>query len=53
MKIRFVLSRDAEKFNEQEVTLRLKEQVPGTAQFTVYKTRKYLVRRSFTSDFDF
>jgi uncharacterized protein (TIGR02687 family) len=53
MKIRFVLSRDADKFNEQEVTLRLEEQVPGTAQFTVYKTRKYLVRRSFTSDFDF
>jgi uncharacterized protein (TIGR02687 family) len=53
LKVRFVLSREADQANGQEVVLRLEEQVPGTSHFKEYKTTKYLLRRSFTSDFDF
>ena len=53
LKTRFVLSRDADKANGQEVILRLDEQVSGTSHFKEYKSVKYLMRRSFTSDFDF
>lgn len=51
-KIRFILSRDAEKMNGQEVELRLEEKVDGTSHYNRYKTAKYTLRRSFTSDFD-
>jgi len=53
MKVRFVLSRSADELNGQEVYLRLEEQVSGTSHFKEYKTSKYLLRRSFTGDFDF
>jgi len=51
--VRFVLTRKADEANEQEVILRLDEQVPGTSHFKEYKSIRYLMRRSFTSDFDF
>lgn len=50
---RFILSRKADAYNEQEVILKLEEAVPGTSYFQEYKTARYLLRRSFTSDFDF
>lgn len=53
VKVRFVLSREADQSNNQEVVLRLDEQVSGTSHYKEYKTAKYLMRRSFTSDFDF
>ena len=53
LKVRFVLSREAEAANNQEVTLRLESPVTGTSHYSEYKTLKYLMRRSFTSDFDF
>jgi len=53
LKIRFVLSQKADDLNEQEVYLRLEEQEPGTAYFKEYKSARYVIRRSFTSDFDF
>lgn len=53
LKIRFVLSQKADDLNEQEVYLRLEEQEPGTAYFKEYKSVRYVMRRSFTSDFDF
>lgn len=53
LKVRFVLSRTADDLNGQEVYLRLEEPVPGTSHFQEYKTSKYLMRRSFTGDFDF
>jgi len=52
-KIRFVLSQKADDLNEQEVYLRLEEQESGTAYFKEYKSTRYVIRRSFTSDFDF
>ncbi len=51
--IRFVLSRKAEQANEQEVFLKLEEQVADTSHYREYKSRRYLLRRSFTTDFDF
>jgi hypothetical protein len=53
LKVRFVLTRKADDLNEQEVYLRLEEQLPGTSYFKEYKSVRYIIRRSFTSDFDF
>lgn len=52
-RIRFVLTRKADEANQQDVFLRLEEKLAGTSHYTEYKSRKYLMRRSFTSDFDF
>ena len=53
LQVRFVLTREADKVNGQDVLLRLEENVTGTSHYKEYKSLKYLVRRSFTSDFDF
>lgn len=51
--VRFILTRQADQANGQEVTLRLDEQYAGTTHSTTYKSLRYTIRRSFTSDFDF
>jgi len=53
LQVRFVLSRKADEANGQEVFLRLEEQHAGTSHYKEYKSLRYLMRRSFTSDFDF
>ncbi|MEA3350767.1 MAG: BREX-1 system phosphatase PglZ type A, partial [Chloroflexota bacterium] len=53
VKAQFVLSRKAEQANDQEVFLRLEEPVPNTRHYREYKSIRYTLRRSFTSDFDF
>ncbi|MCG8613004.1 MAG: BREX-1 system phosphatase PglZ type A, partial [Pseudomonadales bacterium] len=53
LQVRFVLSRKADEANGQEVVLRLDEQHAGTSHYKEYKSLRYLMRRSFTSDFDF
>ncbi|WP_426427031.1 BREX-1 system phosphatase PglZ type A [Pseudomonas palmensis] len=53
LSVRFILSRQAEEANNQQVELRLEEQVEGTSHFTRYKAARYTIRRSFTSEFDF
>lgn len=53
LKLRFVLTQEADDANGQEVNLRLDERVSGTNQVKEYKTQSYTLRRSFTSDFDF
>lgn len=53
MQIRLLLTRQADQANGQEVILRLDEQVAGTTHFREYKSARYLIRRSFTTDFDF
>jgi uncharacterized protein (TIGR02687 family) len=53
MRVQFVLTRAAEAANNQEVILKLEEQVPDTAHYREYKSARYTLRRSFTSDFDF
>jgi len=51
--VRFVLTRKADEANGQDVILRLEERLPGTSHYREYKSVRYLMRRSFTSDFDF
>ena len=53
MQKRFILSRKADAFNEQEVILKLEEAVPGTSYHQEYKSARYILRRAFTSDFEF
>ncbi|MGD9733659.1 MAG: BREX-1 system phosphatase PglZ type A [Desulfamplus sp.] len=53
IKVRFILTRKADESNEQEVFLKLEELVSGTSYYKEYKSAKYVIRRSFTSDFDF
>ena len=53
MQVRFVLTRKADEANGQEVILRLEEKHAGTSHYKEYKSLRYLMRRSFTSDFDF
>jgi uncharacterized protein (TIGR02687 family) len=53
VRVRFVLSSKADEINNQNVYLKLKEREPDTSHYKLYKSRSYLLRRSFTSDFDF
>lgn len=53
LQIRFVLTKQADEANGKEVSLRLEELVSDTSHYREYKSVKYVVRRSFTSDFDF
>lgn len=53
LQVRFVLTREADEVNGQEVALRLLEKHAGTTHETEYKSLRYTMRRSFTSDFDF
>lgn len=53
IQVRFVLTRKAEEANGQEVILKLEEKHAGTSHYKEYKSLRYLMRRSFTSDFDF
>lgn len=53
LQVRFVLTRKADEANGQEVILKLEEQHGGTSHYKEYKSIRYTMRRSFTSDFDF
>jgi uncharacterized protein (TIGR02687 family) len=53
IKLRFILTQEADQANGEQVTLRLDEPVSGTSHFQEYKSLRYTLRRSFTSDFDF
>ena len=50
---RMLLSQDANEFNNNTVEFRLEEQISNTTQWRVYQRAQYLLKRSFTSDFDF
>lgn len=51
--VRMLLSQDAAEFNSHMVEFRLEEQIPNTTQWRIYQRAQYLLKRSFTSDFDF
>jgi len=51
--VRFILTRDADSANNQQVELRLEENVQGTTHYRTYRKATYQLRRSFTTDFDF
>lgn len=52
-RVRFVLTSEADAANGQDVLLRLDERVGDTSHYKPYRSARYLLRRSFTSDFDF
>ncbi len=49
---KFVFSREADAFNQQEILLRLEEPVAGKAQFALYQEFAFNMRRASESDFD-
>jgi uncharacterized protein (TIGR02687 family) len=51
--IRFIFTRESNQANNNEVVLRLDEQIANTTHYQEYKSLRYMMRRSFTSDFDF
>lgn len=53
LRVRLVLSREADDFNEQEVYLKLTRKHKGTTHDENLGSLPYIIRRSFTSDFDF
>ena len=52
LKIRMVLSKEADAYNQQQVYLKLEEKVSETSHYQEYKAVSYTLRRSFTSDFE-
>lgn len=53
VRLRLLLSKQADQYNGQEVILKLEEQHGTTSHYKEYRTSRYMLRRSFTSDFDF
>lgn len=52
-KTRFILTREAGAKGDLEAELRLYERHGDTSHFKDYKSVRYVIRRSFTTDFDF
>ena len=40
-------------YNNQEVTLNLDEKYKNTSHFQTYKSTQFIIKRTFTNDFDF
>lgn len=53
MPLKFLLSREADRFNNQDVILRLRERVGKTSVYQDHATQRFQLRRGMTSDFDF
>ncbi|MFC3088149.1 BREX-1 system phosphatase PglZ type A [Tabrizicola soli] len=50
---KFLLSREADRFNNQDVILKLRERVGKTSHYEDYATHRFQLRRGMTTDFDF
>jgi uncharacterized protein (TIGR02687 family) len=50
---KFLLSREADKFNNQDVLLKLRERVGKTSHYQYYAVHNFQLRRGITTDFDF
>ena len=46
-------NQEADDYNGKEVVLRLEEQHGETSHYSEYRSARYILRRSFTNDFDF
>ena len=51
--IQLLLNKDANDYNNRAVELRLEELIPNTNHWRVYEKATFILKRSFTSDFDF
>ncbi|MFD2105898.1 hypothetical protein ACFSKJ_21120, partial [Tabrizicola soli] len=45
--------READRFNNQDVILKLRERVGKTSHYEDYATHRFQLRRGMTTDFDF
>lgn len=50
---KFLLSREADKFNNQDVFLKLRERVGKTSHYHDYTSHRFQLKRGITTDFDF
>ena len=50
---KFLLSRVADKFNNQDVFLKLRERVGKTSHYQDYTSHRFQLKRGITTDFDF
>jgi uncharacterized protein (TIGR02687 family) len=50
---KFLLSREADRFNNQDVVLKLRERVGKTSHYQDYASHRFQLRRGITTDFDF
>ena len=51
--ITFLLSREADSFNNQDVFLKLRERVGKTSHYEDYTSHRFQLRRGISTDFDF
>ena len=51
--VTFLLSREADRFNNQDVFLKLRERVRKTSHFEDYASHRFQLRRGISTDFDF
>ena len=49
---KFLFTRSADAFNEQEVFLKLRERVGKTTHYQDYASQRFQLRRGYTTDFD-
>jgi len=50
---KFLLSREADRFNNQDVVLKLRERVGKTSHYQDYASHRFELRRGLSTDFDF
>jgi uncharacterized protein (TIGR02687 family) len=50
---KFLLSREADKFNNQDVFLKLRKRVGKTSHYEDYSSHRFMLKRGITTDFDF
>ncbi len=50
---KFLLSRKADRFNNQDVILKLRERVGKTSHYQDYASHRFELRRGMSTDFDF
>jgi len=50
---KFLLSREADRFNNQDVILKLRERIGRTSHYQDYANHRFELRRGITTDFDF
>lgn len=50
---KFLLSREADKFNNQDVFLKLRQPYGKTSRFEDYTSQRFQLKRGITTDFDF
>ncbi len=53
MPCKFLLSREANRFNNQDVNLKLRERIKKTSHYRDHATHRFQLRRGMTTDFDF